>query len=75
MTFYKKSSFNFLLIEILISVVFIINIINISFINLSTSSPIAYGLTNEDRYNSGFVHGCNDAKASDNGSKHLIPRQ
>ncbi len=71
MTFYKKSSFNFLLIEILISVIFIINVINTSFINLSTlSSPIAYGLTNEDRYNSGYVHGCNDAKVSDNGSKH-----
>ncbi len=71
MTFYKKSSFNFLLIEILISVVFIIHIININFINLSTSSsPTAYGLTNEDRYSSGYIHGCNDAKASNNGSKH-----
>ena len=27
-------------------------------------------MTNEDRYNSGYVHGCNDAKVSDNGSKH-----
>ncbi|HEY6537027.1 MAG TPA: hypothetical protein VIY08_14725 [Candidatus Nitrosocosmicus sp.] len=56
MTFYKKSSFNFP-IKIIISVVFIIHIINISSINLSTSLPVAYGLTNEDRYNSGFVHG------------------
>ena len=41
------------------------------FLNVSTSSsPIVYGLTNEDRSNSGYVHGCNDAKASGDSSKY-----
>src|SRR6185437_4490617 len=69
--YHKKSSFTFLFIEIVISAVFIFNIFNMSLIHSSTpSSAIVYGLTNEDRYNSGYVHGCNDAKSSDTVSKH-----